>query len=123
LASERTLAPSGHSYDKRAKRAPTWGDAFDRRERAEGFRGGNEGPLPCKSSTAPAWSEFRVFHFGVTKLQIDSSGIHVAFACGPSSIVNGKNIDEISCAPGTTLDSFHIFSKAVSSHKERKEIS
>ena len=110
LARERILAPTGHSHD------------YERSAPQQGVTdlivgtGGGDLEEETKAITSINRARRRLglgfgCHFSVTKLQIDSNGVHGSFASGPSSIVNGKNIDEISCAPGTTLNSFPLSAK------------
>jgi chitodextrinase len=51
----------------------------------------------------PSWSAFRAFHYGALKLAFTSTAITGSFICGASS-----SKDDVTCAQGSTLDSFVI---------------
>lgn len=52
----------------------------------------------------PSETAFRAMHHGITRLKFTQSGIEGKFICGPAE--SGKN--DITCNPGTVVDSFSI---------------
>jgi fibronectin type 3 domain-containing protein len=56
------------------------------------------------SCNKPAWSAFRLMHYGFTKLTFTSSTITGQFICGPAG---GETVVE-ACTQGTVADSFTI---------------
>ena len=58
----------------------------------------------------PSWSAFRVMRLGATVLQITDTEIRGQFLCGPP----GGGTNDISCTPGTVLDSFTLTAPPVS---------
>ncbi len=55
------------------------------------------------STGNPSWLAFRATHHGSTRLRFAADGIRGWLMCGPSSV-----LENVSCAPGTVIDSFFI---------------
>jgi hypothetical protein len=60
----------------------------------------------------PAWSAFRAMHHVAFRLTFSAAGIHGEALCGPAGD-SGANRNDITCDPGTLVDSFTIGSGPV----------
>jgi hypothetical protein len=56
---------------------------------------------------APSWSAFRAMHHVSLRLVFSANEIRGEALCGPAGD-SGANINDVSCTPGTVLDSFTI---------------
>ncbi|MGH7740978.1 MAG: PKD domain-containing protein, partial [Candidatus Eiseniibacteriota bacterium] len=64
----------------------------------------NGGCLWLGGCPAPAWSAFRAYHHVEVRLTFSASNILVEALCGPVGD-NKNNVNDVSCAEGTVLDS------------------
>ena len=56
---------------------------------------------------APAWSAYRAYHHVDVRLTFGASNILIEAICGPAGD-NGNNVNDITCTPGTVVDSYLI---------------
>ena len=67
------------------------------------------GPCPWPGGCpAPPWCAFRALHHGALRLRFGQASILGDAICGPPGSPGGSNANDITCAPGDTLDSFTI---------------